>query len=171
MTVCDRIKVLFSDYLDQTISLQQKQEVEAHLSNCIDCRQTLDQVQFLSARLQDVQTISTPATFDSDLRARIMGQQQSASGNFGVARNLGLGFSGVLVFAALTFFVMTTVNAPENGQLSGTGSTINKAKPAMRALAPSATPQLAAERTENDSLKNEPAHLDQKIQLVDQEKK
>ena len=100
MTVCDRIKVLFSDYLDQTISLQQKQEVEAHLSNCIDCRQTLDQIQYLSARLQDVQTISTPATFDGDLRARIMRQQQSASGNIGAARNLGLGFSGVLVFAA-----------------------------------------------------------------------
>lgn len=170
MIACDRIKALFSDYLDNILPLTQKQEVETHLAGCSGCRQTLEQVRFLSARMQNIPPVSASDGFDQALRQRII-SGQSSSANSSTVRNLGYGFSGVAAFAALTFMVMTIINSPAtNTPAAGTQPNV-PTKNEIRVNRADAKPTLASETTENDSLKNRPTHLDQKIQLVDQEKK
>lgn len=170
MVSCDNVKALFSDYLDNLTSSEQMQLVDQHLKQCPSCKETFVQLQSITARVKKMQTISASADFDKNLRSKIM-QPEASRSRYGSVRNISYGFSGVAVFAALTFFVLTTVNTPnletQPGSISGSKQNIQKEIIINNA---GTSPKLASETIKNDSLKNRPEQLDQKIQLVDQEK-
>lgn len=171
MSSCHNTKILFSDYLDDFLSPTQKKAVDAHLAVCSECKISLQQVKYLTKRLHDVTNISASRNFDQSLRARIINKEPAAS-RTGAIRNITFGFSGVAVFAALTFFIMSTVNTPT---IDSPQNTISNApqKTHQQLFSPSTKTQsdLASETQKMDSLKNKPAQVDQKIQLVGQENK
>ena len=167
MSACDNTKTLFSDYLDHLLNPAQRNEVAGHLSKCPDCKRTFAQIKLILRRFQTVDKVTPSENFDKKLRARIMGNHPQAERS-GYIKNFGFGFSGVVVLAALTFFVFSTVNTPNtdlphNSMSGSAGQTEQIVKPQEPDL------KLASEEQATDSLHNANVRPDQKIQLVGQE--
>jgi len=170
MNTCDNTKALFSDYIDELLTSEQRAKVEAHIAVCADCRTVLQQVTLLTKRIQMIASISASDTFDQNLRARIMGNLPSDS-KPSFKRSFTFGFSGAAVLAALTFFILSTFDAPTIETVpAGISGAAPKAQPELIQKNAVPQPALASETLKKDSLKNSPARVDQKIQLVGQEK-
>lgn len=170
MNICDNTRSLFSDYLDKQLTPDQKSEFDAHLTHCAECRLALQQVTFLTHRMQNMTAIHPSVDFDQNLRAKIM-VPNTLEHKPGTMRNLIIGSSSVAVFAALTFFAISTVSTPELDSSPNTISRSTDNVPQQPVVQPQKTqPTLAAESQVNDSLSNTPAQLDpNKIKLVDQQ--
>ena len=170
MNSCDNAKALFSDYIDELLSPEQRARVDAHTAICADCRMVLKQVTYLSQRIHTVASISTSEMFDQNLRARIMeGPERNPKPSF--KHNFTVGLSGAAVLAALTFFILSTFEGPGIETVpAGISGAAPKELPELIRKETVPQSELASEILKKDSLKNSPAHVDQKIQLVGQEK-
>lgn len=169
MNACDHTRSQFSDYLDKLLAPDQESRFETHLANCSECRLALQQVTFLSRRMQNMASIRSSADFDQTLRAKIMNQNADPQ-KPGLVRNMIIGTSSVAVIAALTFFAISTVNTPDMNPSQNTISRSTDNTLAQPVVQPQMTqPTLASESQANDSLSKTPAELDpNKIKLVDQ---
>ena len=170
MKSCDNAKALFSDYIDGLLTPEQRAGVDAHTAVCAECRTVLKQVTHLTQRIHTVAAVSASPVFDQNLRARIMTNNEGLH-QTSLKRNFTFGFSGAAVLAALTFFVLSTFEGPAVETVpAGISGAAPKAKPELIRQQTTPQPALAAETLKKDSLKNTPAHVDQKIQLVGQDK-
>ncbi len=170
MNSCDNVKALFSDYIDDSLSAEQRAQVDAHTADCAECRMVLKQVAHLTQRIQTMSAISASDAFDQSLRNRIM-ENYATESKSSLKRSFTFGFSGAAVLAALTFFILSTFEGPSVETVpAGISGAAPKAQPELirREAAPQSA--LAAETLKKDSLKNTPARVDQKIQLVGQDK-
>ncbi len=170
MNTCDNAKAHFSDYIDGLLTPEEQAQVEAHTAVCAECRTVLQQVTQLTERIHTVAAISASDAFDQNLRARIMGTFP-ADPKPSYKRTFTFGFSGAAVLAALTFFVLSTFDGSNVETVpAGISGAAPKAQPELIRQDALPHPSLASETLKKDSLKNSPAHVDQKIQLVGQEK-
>lgn len=69
---CEEIESRILDYNENQVSPAQREEVEAHLAGCADCRMFTRQLRQLDATLSaGVKVPALPADFDRRLQARI----------------------------------------------------------------------------------------------------
>jgi len=73
MMSCDTAKEFLSNYIEGTLDDFDRREIEEHLAQCGQCKNTLKQVQFLARRLQSTVPLKTSADFEKKLHARISG--------------------------------------------------------------------------------------------------
>jgi predicted anti-sigma-YlaC factor YlaD len=174
MISCDNAKNMLSDYLEQTLSPEQVSLVDEHLAHCHECKRVFDDVAFLTQKMRELPHAQTSENFDGQLRLRISRDFRSAEHPVFSKRGLTFGFSGAVLIAVITFFIIST-NNPENGTLiqSSSNQVINQAGqmgPTVigKRTLPQANPVDFS--TPMDSMDNVPQKVDQsKIKLVDQE--
>lgn len=61
---CDKIKNLFSSYIDEEITEDEKLEVDQHIDACQNCAAELSSLKQLSQKIQNFLTINPPEDFD-----------------------------------------------------------------------------------------------------------
>ncbi len=173
MISCDTAKNMLSDYLEHTLSPDERSSVEEHLSHCYQCKRVFDDVAYLTEKLRALPTIQPSEDFDGQLRLRIAENYAPSTHSVLSKKGFTFGLSGAALIAVITFFVLTT-NSPEPQPLiqQSTNRLINKANqisaPIVRnQTAPNNAPVKLADQ--NDSLTQEPQKVNQaNIKLVDQ---
>lgn len=172
MTSCDRIKQLLSSFLENTIDPDSRSLVESHLSKCPECKSVLSQVEFLTQRLSSVSNINTSSTFDQKLRAQIVNQPANEK-RINSIRTWSYGFSGAVILATVTFFMITDFSGQQSPELDlPTRSTISSTpkidavnKPSEASPVNESNQQAAA----IDSTNANPTDIDQsRINLIEQ---
>jgi anti-sigma factor RsiW len=73
MTHCDRVDALLSAYIEQDTSPAETRFVDGHLTLCPRCRQQLDEMRTLLARLSQLPRVETSADFTERVIARTTG--------------------------------------------------------------------------------------------------
>ncbi len=174
MISCDSAKNMLSDYLEQTLTPEQVSLVDEHLAHCHECKRVFDDVAFLTQKMRELPQTQTSDSFDGQLRLRI--SQDFHTGEHPVFSRKGLtfGFSGAVLIAVITFFIIST-NNPETGTFiqSSSNQVINQAgQMGATVISKRAIPQSHPTDfpTPMDSMNSVPQKVDQsKIKLVDQE--
>lgn len=69
---CEQIKENLSAYMDQMTNGHENQLIEAHLAECVTCRQELEQLQLLHALLANLDEPQIPDGFAEDLHGRLL---------------------------------------------------------------------------------------------------
>lgn len=72
MNTCECFSESFSDYVDNTVLPDQKRLLEAHLSECPSCHDTIVRLQNLRARMHTLPRLKASPDFETILRTRIM---------------------------------------------------------------------------------------------------
>ena len=65
---------MFSDYIDKTLDIARSRQLEAHLSTCTECKNTLDDILSIKNSLASLPRISTSESFDTVMHARLRRQ-------------------------------------------------------------------------------------------------
>jgi len=68
---CKEIKELLSNYLENDLSIQQKEEIERHLSVCKDCKAQLDSLKRLVSELGGLKKVAAPADMLEGINRRL----------------------------------------------------------------------------------------------------
>jgi anti-sigma factor RsiW len=76
---CERIEGQLIAYLDTKAKPAERRNVEAHLAECADCRQRVDEFRLVAGMLDELPVITPSPSFDAALRARIAEQPRRAS--------------------------------------------------------------------------------------------
>lgn len=175
MISCDTAKSMLSDYLEHTLTPDERSSIEEHLSHCYECKHVFDDVAFLTAKLRALPSIHPSDDFDGQLRLRIAGNYAQTVHPVLSKKGFTFGLSGAALLAVITFFILTT-NSPEPRPLiqPSTNQIINKAN---QMVSPIARTQSVKDVTpvgianKNDSLTQQPQKVNQEnIKLVDQVK-
>ncbi|RLD14503.1 hypothetical protein DRI50_05295 [candidate division KSB1 bacterium] len=175
MISCDTAKSMLSDYMEHTLSPDERSSVEEHLSQCLECKRVFDDVAFLTQKLRTLPSIQPSENFDGQLRLRIAGNYSQASHPVVSRKGFTFGLSGAALIAVITFFVLTT-NSPEPQPLiqPASNQVINRANQIASPIAHSKELQSASTAklaNSNDSLTEQPQKVNQNnIKLVDQVK-
>lgn len=74
MKNCNSFKKMFSEYIDNILSNDNRDRLEAHLASCPECRSSLDQMQRIKASLHSLAEIRTSEAFDAVMHARLVRQ-------------------------------------------------------------------------------------------------
>ncbi len=175
MISCDTAKSMLSDYLEHTLTPDERSSVEEHLSQCHECKRVYDDVAFLTAKLRALPAIQTSEDFDGQLRLRI--SENYAQTNHPVISKKGFtfGLSGAALIAVITFFILTT-NSPEpqpliqqsSNQIINTANQVSSPIVRTQSVSNAAPVEIA---NDNDSLNQQPQKVNQEnIKLVDQVK-
>ncbi|HZK43365.1 MAG TPA: zf-HC2 domain-containing protein [Syntrophomonadaceae bacterium] len=81
---CEQIRELLSPYIDQMTDKKENMLITAHLAECKECRQELEDLEFLRDALNNLEQPQIPSEFTEDLHKRLL---EERSGLFG-AKNL-----------------------------------------------------------------------------------
>ncbi len=175
MISCDRAKELLSAFLEGELSPDLKLAMESHLQVCQNCQQLGADVTFISQKMHVIKPINTSEQFDQQLRSRIINDPklQHKQSQFPVQK-LSFAFSGIVVIAALYFFVFNDFNATNPvmpvSSPDPAASTFRNQQPAPSQNPVTYDQQAERETTPppSDSLNNQPEKLDQeRIRLID----
>ncbi len=175
MISCDIAKSMLSDYLEKKLTPDELSAVEEHLAHCHECKRVFDDVAFLTTKLRQLPAVHTSENFDGQLRLRIAGNYASEEHPVFLKKGLTFGFSGAVLIAVITFFIIST-NSPDPGTVlqPSTNQLINQAGqmgPTVMTKGSLQKNTVSNLTTPNDSIHREPQKVDQdKIKLVDQEK-
>ncbi len=171
MISCDYAKQQFSAYLDNGLSTTEQAELEVHLSNCESCSTAYAQIVYLNQRMQNLTAVNTSPHFDQVLRTRIMQNKSAHRGNRAILKNLYFGIAGVTTLAAVTFFTLTTINAPSASNPGISVHSIQTVSSSDMSLHKVDTqPSLVSDTQKEDTLKIPAKTVDQsKIHLVGQD--
>lgn len=71
MDSCQRFKLLVSDYIEGGLAQQNKQQMEYHFKECLNCARTTQQLRNLLNELKELPKIAVSPDFETILRARI----------------------------------------------------------------------------------------------------
>jgi len=176
MITCDRVKQLLSEFLDNQISPDLRVLMETHFQNCPDCNLLLEDVKFVTHRLNTVQQVKSTEQFDQQLRTRILNEPGADKKKSSIPfQRLSYGLSGIAVLVILYFVVFTNFESSSNPapelpviQRSGTLNQSGSPQPQPTEMAtknPAQTPAGA------DSVKLEPTQINPNdIDLVDEKK-
>lgn len=174
MISCDTAKSMLSDYFEKTLTAEEMSSVEEHLAHCHECKQVFEDVAFLTQKLRELPAIQTSENFDGQLRLRISKDYAANEHTVPLKKGLTFGFSGAVLIALITFFIIST-NNPDQGTIiqPSSNQVINQAGQISSPIITKRTvPQSNAANlaTPLDTIKSAPQKIDQnKIKLVDQE--
>jgi anti-sigma factor RsiW len=79
MINCDKLRSMFSMYLDGEISQQQKEELDSHFEICPNCQETIRQIRIIQQSLKQMPQIKTSEGFEDLLRQQIFNSEQKTS--------------------------------------------------------------------------------------------
>ncbi|NUO84445.1 zf-HC2 domain-containing protein [candidate division KSB1 bacterium] len=72
MNTCESFAESFSDYVENTVHPEQRQMLDAHLSRCPSCQDTVTRLSHLRTHLRTLPAVKTSPDFETILRTRIM---------------------------------------------------------------------------------------------------
>ena len=176
MMQCDTIKEMLSDYIDDTIEPGLKLQIKEHLGICPACHKLTQQVNAITIRLSQTQSVKTSTDFDKNLRTRIMGTDKGSTSSIPI-RGMIYGLSGVTAAVAVYFITTTTILSGNTDPIQP----VNFQTPTNRTQPNQITrqqPQVNIQPVNNtqdvlavDSTKSKPAPLENRdIKLVGSEK-
>ncbi len=174
MINCDTAKRMLSEYIENALLPEDKAAIDLHLQQCASCKHVFDDVVFLTSKLRQLPTVQTSEQFDSALRTRISNSMMLDDHALLSRKNITFGLSGAALIAAITFFILTTVNTP-NGTLPNNNAAqgINQQQQMAAPIFANPALKTAAKGFSNikDTVKHPPANVNQEsIKLVDQER-
>lgn len=68
---CKDYQEMISPYLDDALSLDEKQHLEEHLKHCLSCRETLEALRMITRELAQIEAVELPQKFHEELRNRL----------------------------------------------------------------------------------------------------
>ncbi len=174
MISCDTVKGLLTDYIDQSLNGEAVAQIDNHLSQCPSCQKIYADVQYLTLRLKNTDRLRVSEDFDRNLRSRILNMDANPARKGFSVRGLSFGFSGAVVVAAVSFFVLNQFSGTISKSSINPQQTITRAQPfsapsIQSNRVPVKESALARKEIKNDSLKNNKETVDKsKIKLVEQ---
>lgn len=110
---CERIEAQLIAYLDAKAKPAERRNVEAHLAECADCRQRVDEFRLVAGLLDELPVIAPSPSFDAALRARIAEQPHRSAlwGWLIPTPRLAFAVTALLVFS-IWLSSMRPVSAP-----------------------------------------------------------
>ncbi len=182
MASCATFKEMLSNYLENTLDVADKSEIQSHLEQCHACRQIYQQVQVVTQRLGSVSAISVSADFEKNLRLKILADANAPKNVFPL-RNIFYGLSGAAAVAAASFLIVSNLtdptipaggnsNLPETNQPLITNQQVISAPVKKQNVTVQQPDVIVVNKSEKqDSLKKEPMQINKdQIKLVDQQR-
>ena len=74
MKNCNSFKKMFSEYIDNVLSTENRNRLQAHLASCSRCRSSLDEMTRIKTSLHSLAKIRTSEAFDAVMHARLVQQ-------------------------------------------------------------------------------------------------
>lgn len=71
MKKCKRFKKLISDYIEGALNSTERTSFESHLKDCVNCAETVSDVERVTNRMKHLNKIKTSEDFDTVLHTRI----------------------------------------------------------------------------------------------------
>lgn len=68
---CEDYQEMISLYLDDALSLDEKQRLEEHLKHCLSCRETLEALRMITRELAQIEEVELPQKFHEELSNRL----------------------------------------------------------------------------------------------------
>lgn len=68
---CENYQEMISLYLDNALSLDEKQHLEEHLKHCHSCKETLEVLSMITRELAQIEEVELPPNFHHELRNRL----------------------------------------------------------------------------------------------------
>ncbi len=170
MMNCDKAKELLSDYIEGTLEIGQKEQIEQFLKSDQECKKLFEQAQLIKNHFKILPTYSVSEEFDAKLRQRIvkLNKGEEKPTRFS-AKGLSIAFSGVLTLAVLYIFIFPGSSAQNTGpQEVAPVSKTESFQPAEAIVDnEEISDESSAKEILPDSLKNEPQEVDNsKIKLT-----
>ena len=69
--LCEKVKLLLSEYFDEVLDAETAIQVSQHLDQCIPCRKELDELSAVHSRLRSLSDVRAPEYLRDLLRLRI----------------------------------------------------------------------------------------------------
>lgn len=122
MTECDKLKALYSGYIEGELFPEQRKSLEAHLSKCPPCQRAVERLKTICRSLRGLPILTTSPDFESRLH------QQIAHLGGGNSMRLSLpiynwkipAFASIAVIVVVGIFL--TLNSPSNPSSIDTSS-------------------------------------------------
>jgi anti-sigma factor RsiW len=111
-------EIVLNDYVDDALGRDERTEVERHLTTCVQCRRTVDDLRELARRVSSLPPLEPPAgawrrierEFARDNDVRGAGLQPRGDGNRGAeARRYGARYGWIAALAAAAVLVLVTI--------------------------------------------------------------
>jgi hypothetical protein len=185
MMSCDTVKEFLSHYMEDTLDTVDRREVQGHLAQCSHCKKKLDQIQFLTRRIQSTAPLKTSADFEKKLHARIAAAAKEPANVFPI-RRVVYGLTGAAAVAAASFLVVgnfmispplpgnpTGITEPPVQVTQGVSNSpkIDNPPPVRHERQIQQCPVVANQPDIQDSVRKEPTRLNpEQMKLVGQER-
>jgi cytoskeletal protein RodZ len=122
---CKDISTKLSEYIDETLELRQKADLEDHLGSCPACRKELEQTRLAVQMTRTSLKLKAPADFLERLHNKLERPAKSFAPRF----NFGWGIAGVVLSLLLVFTVRDRIT--QFDQLHRDAALIDQKQPAM----------------------------------------
>lgn len=132
---CQNVKLMFDEYLDGTLTAQQRDELVRHFDTCPACQRDLAELEILRLNLRDMPIEPARKNFAVEAIAAATGSDAPVTQNrTGFMHWFGAGFAGALV-AGLVLWGVITSHAPSIPQAPQAGFSISLYQPQKISLA------------------------------------
>ncbi len=111
---CEQIRGLLSPYIDNMTNKREKEAVEAHIVECVECRKELEELQAFCAALKKLDSPVIPGDFSQELHKRLLEEKSRvfAVKNLKKPRKTGWIAAGVAGIALVTGIYASSLLPP-----------------------------------------------------------
>lgn len=107
MISCSHCREKLSEFLDQTLAPNEREQVAVHLKSCAECAKIARELENLRATLRDFTPVPAPDSLRQNVRAALQNEVKSrAPQPKFVWRPAQFAWTGTLTFAALTLMIL-----------------------------------------------------------------
>ena len=81
INMCHKYEELMSLYIDELLTMEEKQELEQHIANCSNCAEKLKKLEMIVQRVQSEPQLELPENFHNEFMLRLKRETQKSKRN------------------------------------------------------------------------------------------
>lgn len=109
---CENYQEMISLYLDDALSLDEKQHLEEHLKHCHSCTETLEVLSMITRELAQIEEVELPSNFHDELRNKL---REDKKGNKPLSKWLSY-VAGLAAAFVIGFFMVENTNLIDSAE-------------------------------------------------------
>jgi len=125
---CDKIKIWLSDYKDGELDESTKSTVEAHLENCPECKQALDDLKFYESILSQLDPVKSPGDLKEKILEKIDHGLEKQYVPFRQTAYYRIGRIAAAAILILAILLIPTINQPAQIEITYAKRVVKKGK-------------------------------------------
>ncbi len=111
---CKLCQERLSDYIDNQISEEEKQQIENHIRQCSYCAKELENLKFALESLKELPEIDLPQNFSKELSKKIKNEKKPINSRFLNYKWLSLGASAAVILLMIVFTNLNGISVEDN---------------------------------------------------------